>query len=176
MKWQDVHELPCSIARALSVIGDRWTSLIVRDAFLGVRRFEQFQQSLDISRHRLADRLERLVEEGVLERREYQSNPPRFEYRLTDKGKDLYPVILALLQWGDKWMAGESGPTVRHRHRNCGHITRPRYVCSECGEPISARDMEPLLASDVSRASSTPEAEVERHHRSASSKMRSPRA
>ena len=149
MKWQDVHELPCPVAKALSVVGDRWTSLIVRDAFLGVRRFDQFQQSLGITRHRLADRLERLVQDGVLERREYQDNPPRSEYRLTAKGKDLYPVILSLMQWGDKWMADGMSPIVRHRHLPCGHITEPRFVCSECGEPIQARDMEPLLATEL---------------------------
>jgi DNA-binding HxlR family transcriptional regulator len=146
MRWDDIHEMPCSVARALSVVGDRWTSLIVRDAFLGVRRFEQFQKSLGIPRHRLADRLQRLVQEEVLERREYQAHPPRCEYRLTAKGKDLYPVILALLLWGNRWMPTEGGPPIRHRHRSCGHLVQPRFVCPECQEPIQPRDMEVVPA------------------------------
>lgn len=144
MRWDNIQETPCSIARALSVVGDRWTSLIVRDAFLGIRRFDELQRSLGITRHRLVDRLERLVEEGVLERRKYQDNPPRFEYRLTEKGRDLYPVILMLKQWGDRWMVGPEGvPAVhRHRHRQCGHITTAVLVCSECQEPLTPFDMQ----------------------------------
>ena len=144
MKWADIQELPCSTARALSVIGDRWTALIVRDAFMGVRRFDDWQASLGITRHRLSDRLDKLVEDGVLERRPYQTNPVRNEYRLTAKGRDLYPIILMLKQWGDKWMAGEAGPPALHRHTKCGHITQPTLVCSECHEPLSPFDMEAL--------------------------------
>lgn len=142
MRWDEIQDIPCSIARALSVVGDRWTGLIVRDAFLGIRRFDELQRSLGMSRHRLADRLERLVAEGVLERREYQNNPPRFEYRLTEKGRDLYPVILMLKQWGDRWMAGPEGPPALHRHRNCGHITTAVLVCSECQETLTPFDMQ----------------------------------
>ena len=86
--------------------------------------------------------LERLVAEGVLERREYQNNPPRFEYRLTEKGRDLYPVILLLKQWGDRWMVGPEGPPALHRHRNCGHITTAVLVCSECQETLTPFDMQ----------------------------------
>jgi len=141
MRWDEIQDIPCSIARALSVVGDRWTGLIVRDAFLGIRRFDELQRSLGMSRHRLADRLERLVAEGVLERREYQNNPPRFEYCLTEKGRDLYPIILMLKQWGDRWMAGPEGPPALHRHRNCGHITTAVLTCSECQQPLSPFDM-----------------------------------
>src|SRR5688500_2876036 len=92
----------CSIARALELIGERWTLLIVRDAFLGLRRFDEFRQSLGVARNVLAERLDRLVQEGVLERVAYSERPPRFEYRLTDKGRDLAVPLLALMQWGDR--------------------------------------------------------------------------
>lgn len=96
MKWQDVGEMPCSVARSLSLLGDRWTRLILRNAFLAIRRFDDFQAQLGVTRHILADRLSRLVEAEVLKKVPYQDNPPRHEYRLTEKGRDLYPVLLAL--------------------------------------------------------------------------------
>src|SRR5215831_18369237 len=106
MGWaQEYEKDTCAIAAALSVVGDRWTLLILRDAFLGVRRFEDFRSRLGTTRHRLADRLRKLVEHGVLERVPYDERPPRFEYRLTEKGRDLYPVVVSLTRWGDRWMA-----------------------------------------------------------------------
>src|SRR5919112_1114607 len=92
----------CSIARALEVLGDRWTLLVIRDAFLGLRRFDDFQRDLGIARNVLADRLGRLVDEGILERHAYQERPERFEYRLTEKGADLWPVLISLMKWGDR--------------------------------------------------------------------------
>jgi DNA-binding HxlR family transcriptional regulator len=142
MRWRDVGELECSIARALSVIGDRWTLLILRNAFLGTRRFGDFQAQLGVTRHRLADRLAKLVEHGVLRRDRYQDSPPRDEYRLTEKGRDLYGVIVTLAGWGDRWMAGEHGPPVERVHRRCGHAATLRLSCEHCGEPVTARDME----------------------------------
>jgi DNA-binding HxlR family transcriptional regulator len=142
MRWGEVGELPCSVARTLSVIGDRWTLLVLRNAFLGARRFDHFLDSLDCSPHLLSTRLARLVEHGILERRLYQERPPRHEYRLTEKGRDLYPVIASLLRWGDRWMADERGAPVELVHRPCGHRTEPTLTCSECGEPIEARDVE----------------------------------
>lgn len=94
----------CSVARALEVVGERWTLLILRDAFLGVRRFDDFQRSLGVARNVLNARLQRLVEHGLLERRRYQERPERFEYRLTEMGLDLLPVIEALMRWGDRWL------------------------------------------------------------------------
>jgi DNA-binding HxlR family transcriptional regulator len=94
----------CSIARALEVVGERWTLLIVRDAFLGLRRFDEFQESLGIARNVLASRLARLVEEGILERVRYSERPERFEYRLTPKGRDLHVALAALRQWGDAYL------------------------------------------------------------------------
>jgi DNA-binding HxlR family transcriptional regulator len=142
MRWQDIGQLDCTIARTLSVIGDRWTLLILRDAFLGARRFEVFQARLGISRHRLADRLAKLVEHGVLRREQYQTRPPRFEYRLTERGHDLYGVIAMIAGWGDKHMAGRKGPPVVRVHRACGHAATLRLACEHCGAPVTARDME----------------------------------
>ena len=99
MKWQNVGEQPCSVARALSVIGDRWTMLILRNAFVGIRRFDDFQANLGVTRHVLSDRLKRLVEHEILKRTPYQDRQERFEYRLTEKGLELYPVLLTLAAW-----------------------------------------------------------------------------
>ncbi len=140
MRWADVGDLTCSVARALSVVGDRWTLVVLRDAFLGVRRFDDFR-AVGLTRHRLADRLKRLVAAGVFERVRYQDRPPRFEYRLTEKGRDLYPVIVSLVRWGDRWMAGEAGPPVELIHRGCGHVITPVLACPDCTEPLTARDM-----------------------------------
>jgi DNA-binding HxlR family transcriptional regulator len=142
MRWQDIGDMTCSVARTLSVVGDRWTLLILRDAFLGIRRFEQFQADVGLTRHRLADRLAKLVEHGVFERVQYQERPLRFEYRLTAKGRDLYPVVVSLTRWGDRWMADEDGPPVTLHHRRCGRQIVPTLTCPDCGEPIVARDME----------------------------------
>jgi DNA-binding HxlR family transcriptional regulator len=141
VRWQDVGKLDCPIARTLSVVGDRWTLLILRDAFLGTRRFEAFQSELGMTRHRLADRLQKLVRHGVLRRERYQERPPRYEYRLTEKGIDLYGVVVMLAGWGDRWMAGRKGPVVERVHRGCGHVTDLRLACDHCGEPVTARDM-----------------------------------
>ncbi len=141
MRWRDIGGVPCSVARALSVVGDRWTLLVLRDAFLGVRRFEHFQVSLGITRHRLADRLRKLVAHGILARVRYHERPARFEYRLTAKGLELYPVIAALVGWGDKWMAGKAGPPVELVHRGCGHRMVPVLACPDCREPLTARDV-----------------------------------
>lgn len=141
MRWRDVGKLDCTIARTLGVIGDRWTLLVLRDAFLGTRRFEAFQSSLGITRHRLADRLARLVKHGVLRRERYQEHPPRYEYRLTDKGLDLYGVVVVIAGWGDRHMASRKGPPIERVHRACGRVATLRLTCEHCGEPVSARDM-----------------------------------
>jgi DNA-binding HxlR family transcriptional regulator len=122
-------------------VGDRWTLLILRDAFLGTRRFDAFQADLGMTRHRLADRLRKLVRHGVLRRERYQARPPRYEYRLTEKGIDLYGVVAMLAGWGDRWMTGPNGPVVERVHRSCGHVTELKLTCDHCGEPVTARDM-----------------------------------
>ncbi len=141
MRWSDIGDVTCSVARALSVVGDRWTLLVLRDAFLGIRRFEDFQANLGVTRHRLADRLRKLVRNGILERVRYEDRPPRFEYRLTEKGRDLYPVVVSLTRWGDRWMAGADGAPVELVHRGCGQHIVPTLACPACGKPVGARDM-----------------------------------
>jgi DNA-binding HxlR family transcriptional regulator len=138
MQRTDLAEFPCSIARALAVAGEWWTPLIVRDVYLGLRRFDQIQSNLEISRKVLSDRLEHLVADGILERRPYSERPPRDEYVLTEKGRDLVPVLLALMAWGDRWTAGDAGPPAQVRHLACGNVTEPVVACSECGEPLTA--------------------------------------
>jgi DNA-binding HxlR family transcriptional regulator len=132
----------CSIARALEAIGDRWTMLVIRDAFVGVRRFDEFQQRLGIARNVLTDRLSRLVDEGILEKREYQARPQRFEYRLTAKGVDLFPVLVSLMKWGDRHAPDENGPPMTVVHRDCGGEVDERLLCDRCGEPVNALNAE----------------------------------
>lgn len=129
------------MARALAAVGDRWTLLILRDAFLQVRRFDEFQARLGIARRVLAERLAGLVADAILEKSAYQQRPTRYEYRLTAKGLALYPVILSLVHWGDAFYAGADGPPMRHQHKTCGHDFRSVLACSECGEPVGARDV-----------------------------------
>lgn len=142
MRWEELDQQPCSLARTLAVIGDKWTLLILRDSFLGIRRFDEFERRLGITRHLLAARLKKLVEHGVLTRVAYQQRPLREEYRLTEKGLDLHPAMLALVAWGDRHMADQRGAPVLHVHKGCGKVMRPVTVCSECGEPVAARDVE----------------------------------
>ena len=141
MRWSEIAEQDCSIAKALSVVGDRWTLLVLREAFVRNRRFEDIQQRTGAPRPVLAERLKTLVENGILERRRYSERPDRYEYRLTPKGIDLYPVLVSLMQWGDRWMTDGPVP-VEIRHRECGEIVQPGLACPSCGEFVGARDME----------------------------------
>lgn len=152
MKWDDIGGMTCSIARTLSVIGDRWTLMIIRNAFLGTRRFDDFHATLGMTRHVLADRLARLVDAGVLTRVAYQERPPRYEYRLTEQGRDLYPVLLALTGWGDKWLDEGKGAPVIYHHKPCGHVTRPVMTCSECGEVMDPRQVTPMAGPGLAAA------------------------
>jgi DNA-binding HxlR family transcriptional regulator len=142
MRWSEIAEQDCSVARALSVVGDRWTMIVLREAFMRVRRFEDFQLRTGAPRPILADRLKTLVDNGVLERRQYSEHPERFEYRLTEKGRDLYAVVVSLLRWGDRWMTDRDGPPVKLRHKECGHLMLPELACPECGDWLEARDIE----------------------------------
>jgi len=144
VRFEELAHENCSIARTLAVLGERWTLLVLRQSFLGVKRFDDFQTGMGVARNTLTDRLNRLVAEGVLERRLYQEHPPRHEYRLTEKGRDLYPVLVTLMQWGDRYNAPPAGPPVVLEHRSCGHETDPRLTCSHCGEVIDPREMRPL--------------------------------
>jgi len=134
-------EMACSLARSLDVAGEWWTPMIVRDVWMGVRRFDQIQHDLGLSRKVLADRLDTLVREGVVERRPYQERPTRYEYVLTDKGRELMDVLLALIAWGDRWTAEEAGPPMLLRHKRCGELTHAEVTCSCCGEPLHAREV-----------------------------------
>ncbi|HEX6590610.1 MAG TPA: helix-turn-helix domain-containing protein [Moraxellaceae bacterium] len=152
MKWQNVGEMPCSVARSLAILGDRWTLLILRNAFLGIRRFDDFQSGLGVTRHVLAGRLTRLVEAGVLKKESYQNNPPRYEYGLTEMGRDLYPVLLALTAWGDKWLDEGRGAPLEYFHKSCGQKFKPVTVCSECREPVQPRDVAPMAGPGLQQA------------------------
>ncbi|HLZ82981.1 MAG TPA: helix-turn-helix domain-containing protein [Caulobacteraceae bacterium] len=142
MQWSELDQQPCSVSRTLSVIGDRWTLLILRDCFLRVRRFDDFQARLGVARPILAERLQKLIDNGVLTKAAYQQNPPRHEYRLTQKGLDLYPVVMAIVHWGDIHMSGEAGRPLLHRHGACGRHFDPLLVCSECREALDPRQVQ----------------------------------
>jgi len=156
VRWDEIDRQVCSVARALAVVGERWTLLILRDAFFGTRRFDQFQASLGITRHRLSERLGKLVDHGVLRRVRYSDRPPRYEYRLTRKGLALYPVLMTLGNWGDDWMDRGEGAPVVYVHNACGKQTRPLLTCSECGEPLRPEgvlpEVGPALALHVPEA------------------------
>ncbi len=135
-----VDEL-CTVSLPAALLGERWTLQLLRQAFLGTRRFEDFQSALDISRSVLTDRLGTLVEAGVLRREAYKDVRTRYEYRLTEKGLDLYPVLVSLMAWGNRYGGFEDGPPVQLEHKLCGHHTTPKLVCSECGEELRAREV-----------------------------------
>lgn len=144
MLGNDYSTQVCSIAGALEVVGERWSLLIVRDVFLGLRRFDQMQANLGIARNVLQSRLTRLIEQGVLERRRYQEHPPRHEYRLTEKGLDLWPTVVALMQWGDRHAAPPNGPAVVLEHRGCGGTVDAHRICEKCGGRLSVRESRAL--------------------------------
>jgi len=131
----------CSIAKTLEIVGDRWTMLVIREAFWGTRRFDDFQRNLGIARTVLTDRLGRLVAEGLLRKERYQEHPERFAYRLTEKGIDLWPVLMALLAWGDRH-AMEGPPPVVVVHRDCGGALDDRRMCARCGAALGPFDVQ----------------------------------
>ena len=142
----DFAKMECSVARALDVIGDRWSLLILRDAFYGVRRFDDFREDLGVARNILTDRLQKMVAHGVMERVQYDERPPRFEYKLTDKGRDLLPVVLTMMRWGNKWTQENEKAPVTLTHTTCGHEATPVVTCSHCGDELVRRELrvEPL--------------------------------
>ena len=135
--------MDCSIARTLEVVGEWWTFLVLRDAFRGVSRFDEFQQRLGIARNVLTARLNTLVEHHILERVPYQDHPVRYEYRLTERGLDLFSVLASLLRWGDRWAPGPDGPPVVLVHAACGHDAQPVLTCSHCGSAVDAAGIRP---------------------------------
>jgi DNA-binding HxlR family transcriptional regulator len=145
MQWDAIGDSYCSIARALSVVGERWTLLILREAFADARRFDDFRQRLGIARNVLSTRLQGLVRDGVLERVPCAESPRRSEYQLTAKGRDLYPVLVSLLRWGDRWLAGEAGPPLLLMHRPCGCEANPSLRCEACGGELRSEDVRARL-------------------------------
>jgi DNA-binding HxlR family transcriptional regulator len=143
MERKNFSQMHCSVAQCLEAVGEWWSLLIVRDAFLGVTRFDEFQQRLGISRGVLNQRLVRLVDAGVLAKEPYSARPPRYDYRLTEKGRDLWPVVTAMQQWGDKYAAPE-GPPVQLIHEHCGEISEAQLVCSACGKPFGPLDFKAI--------------------------------
>src|SRR5882724_7311560 len=139
MRWSKLDDEACSLARTVSVIGDRWTLLILRYCFLRVRRFEEFQARLGVTRPILASRLRKLVKDFVLAKVPYQERPLRYEYRLTQKGLDLHPIVMSIVHWGDVHMSGKKGRPLLHQHLGCGKTFDPVIVCSECGEPLDPK-------------------------------------
>jgi len=131
----------CSIAAALEIVGDRWTILILRDAFRGIRRFDELRRDLDIPRAVLSERLRRLVEHGVLVKRSYQERPVRYEYRLTPMGLQLSPILVSLMQWGDRWLSGEDGPPTLLVHEACGTEVDLGFHCWHCDESFTPTEI-----------------------------------
>ena len=141
MRKVSFADMNCSIAQTLEVIGEWWTLLILRDSFLGVRRFDDFVERLGISRNVLADRLETLVDAGILERRVYDKARGRSDYLLTEKGRALWPVLTALRQWGDEWVLGRGNEPLLLEHRERGHLTTALMTCDVCSEHLDARSV-----------------------------------
>lgn len=144
MRWSELESEPCPVARTMSVIGDRWTVLILRDSLRGATRFDDFHRRLNCSRAIVAERLAALVERGVLTRELYEAHPPRYDYRLTDMGRSLAPILMTMSQWGETWLAIPGSYRVQRVHRPCGHTFQPVLHCSECGEPIGPGEVEHL--------------------------------
>ena len=144
MERKSFSKMDCSVAQCLEVTGEWWSMLIVRDALLGVTRFDVFQKRLGVARNVLQQRLERLIEFGVMEKSMYSEHPPRYDYRLTEKGRDLWPIINAMRQWGDQYSAPQ-GPPVRLLHRSCGNEATGIVVCSECGEVMNSDNVKAVV-------------------------------
>jgi DNA-binding HxlR family transcriptional regulator len=145
MRWDEIDDSLCSLARTLGVIGDRWTLLVLREAFLGTRRYDEFQRHLAAAPHIVAARLKKLVEHKVLEKRRYQDHPPRYEYRLTERGHELYPALIALITWGETWLKSTLGPASIRTHKSCSHRLHVVTTCAACGEAVTARDVKAVL-------------------------------
>jgi DNA-binding HxlR family transcriptional regulator len=145
MNRSDLPSQSCTVARAVAQVGDEWTLLIVREMFLGTRRFDEFLRLTGMSSHLLSQRLKKLEAQGSIRRERYSERPPRHEYRLTGKGRELWTVIIALKQWGDRWLSPEDTP-VQIVHKTCGRVTKPQMTCPECGELIDAYDAEARLS------------------------------
>lgn len=157
MKRASFEDVDCSIAQTLEQVGEWWTLLIVRDLFRlkDLHRFEEIQADLGIARNILSDRLARMVDLGIVEKRRYQERPERFEYHLTRKGVDLMPVILTLMAWGDTYGGWDDGPPVVLHHTDCDHDTHAIVACAHCGEPLDPRNLRGRVADWVTASSNS---------------------
>ena len=152
MLRRDYEGQHCSVASALETVGERWTMLVIREVLQGRRKFAEMQRVLGVARNVLANRLQRLTDEGILERRIYSERPERYEYFLTQKGLDLWPVFVALMHWGDTYMPQPGGPPVRLVHKDgCGGAIDDRRICERCGEHVTVRDVTGILDPEVER-------------------------
>jgi DNA-binding HxlR family transcriptional regulator len=140
MRRKSLADMQCSIAQTLEIVGEWWTLMIVRSmfGFKGFHKFEELQAELGIARNILKERLDTLIENGIVEKRQYREHPPRYDYHLTKKGQDLFPVIIGLLEWGDQHAVGPEGPPVILHHTECSRDTTPYLACSCCHQPITA--------------------------------------
>jgi DNA-binding HxlR family transcriptional regulator len=136
----------CSIARASRLIGDGWTLLIIRELFWGSTRYEQLAEKTGMASNILADRLKKLVDNGIASKAAVEADARRFDYALTKKGEELFPLLMSLMAWGDKWSSGDSGPLIQLRHSTCGKRTKPGTTCSACGEPLSFEELRTKIA------------------------------
>lgn len=141
MRTSQLVKMTCTIARAVDAIGDPWTIMIMKELFLGQRRFDDIQMYTGMSPHLLSVRMKKLEKRGIVQRRAYQQRPTRYEYRLTEKGIDLWPILVALKDWSARWGRWPEGEPLNIRHKACGHVTALKVVCSHCDEPINARDV-----------------------------------
>ena len=150
MLRNDYEGQVCSIARTLELIGERWSILVIREVFSGRRRFSEMQRTLGVARNVLANRLQRLVDEGILERRPYSDHPSRYEYFLTERGLDLWPVMVSLMHWGDKHVFGEGEPPVALVHKGeCGGQVNDRRICERCGKELNVREARAVAGSEA---------------------------
>ncbi len=148
----DYEGQTCSIARSLELVGERWTLLVVREIFHGRRKFSEMQRSLGVARNVLTARLQRMVDEGILERRPYSERPERYEYFLTEKGLDLWPVMIALMYWGDKYEPATDGPPSIVVHKECGGRIDDRRICTKCGKHLEVREAKAIDGPGIKKA------------------------
>lgn len=147
MSRADLARKACTVARAIEIVGDEWTLMLLREMFLGGRRFDDLERQTGAAPHVLSRRLKRLETVGVLRRCMYSAHPPRYEYRLTAKGRGLWPVVIALKVWGDRWLDNDGTP-VEIVHKDCGRTVIPHVTCPDCGKPMQAHDALTRLSPD----------------------------
>jgi DNA-binding HxlR family transcriptional regulator len=179
MRVSHIGGTTCSVARALAAIGDAWTLLILRELFLGQHRFEEFQAQTGMAPYLLSRRLAKLVGQGIVTRLPYRQRPTRYEYRLTEKGRDLHAVVVSLARWGDRWESGAGGPPLSLIHKSCGQETQPILTCSACGEHVGPQDLRarigPAMAAERTANRDRFRAKTRRSSKSSSSSATEPR-